>query len=228
MTKEAKQFLCNNPELVKQIAVSFASEFRHDTESANSCWELFVKNEKPEPPSQRNLVESIIRKYPKTDDCELQTLGELHEWQIDELKKLFAVIRKQVDDQCGNEYGTLTFIDRILNDESMVFQTTAFEMEEKGAGMFKEKWEQKIDYAFISDEIDKSIRKRHTYPPNATIELETTTNGKIRLKVDSIHAIWINPENTACSKIQVYDSIYYLQDDYDTIVAKLDKIAMNK
>lgn len=228
MTNEAKQFLYNNPELVKQISVAFASGFRHDTESTNSCWELFVKNEKPEPPSQRNLIESIIRKYPKTDDCELQTLGELHEWQITELKKLFDIIRKQVDSQCGNEYGTLTFIDKILNDESMVFETTAFEMEEKGAGMFKEKWEKKIDYAFISDAIDKSIKERHTYPPNATIELETTNNGKIRLKVDSIHAIWINPENTAYSKIQVCDSVYCLLDNYDTIVARLDKIAMNK
>ncbi len=33
-------------------------------------------------------LEEIIKKYPKTDDCELQTLGELHKWQIEEIKKL--------------------------------------------------------------------------------------------------------------------------------------------
>lgn len=34
-------------------------------------------------------IESIIKQWPKTDDCEFQTLGELREWQIKELKKLF-------------------------------------------------------------------------------------------------------------------------------------------
>ncbi len=33
-------------------------------------------------------IENIIRQYPKTDSCELQTLGELRDWQIVELNKL--------------------------------------------------------------------------------------------------------------------------------------------
>ena len=35
-------------------------------------------------------IENIIRQYPKTNDCEFQTLGELRNWQITELKKLFS------------------------------------------------------------------------------------------------------------------------------------------
>lgn len=34
-------------------------------------------------------IAAIIRQYPKTDSCEIQTLGELRDWQIAELKKLF-------------------------------------------------------------------------------------------------------------------------------------------
>ena len=33
-------------------------------------------------------IEKIISQYPKTDDCELQTLGELREWQIEQINKL--------------------------------------------------------------------------------------------------------------------------------------------
>lgn len=38
----------------------------------------------------RHRIEEIVKQYPKTDHCELQTLGELHRWQIDELMKLFG------------------------------------------------------------------------------------------------------------------------------------------
>ena len=31
-------------------------------------------------------LDNIIRQYPKTNDCELQTLGELRDWQIKELQ----------------------------------------------------------------------------------------------------------------------------------------------
>lgn len=33
-------------------------------------------------------IEQIINQYPKTDDCEFQTLGELRDWQINEIYKL--------------------------------------------------------------------------------------------------------------------------------------------
>ena len=32
-------------------------------------------------------IENIVCQYPKTDNCELQTLGELRAWQIEEFKK---------------------------------------------------------------------------------------------------------------------------------------------
>ena len=32
-------------------------------------------------------IEQIINTYPKTDDCELQTLKEVRAWQLSELKK---------------------------------------------------------------------------------------------------------------------------------------------
>lgn len=51
------------------------------------------------PPFPKNdsemTIENIIRQYPKTDDCELQTLGELREWQIKELNKLFELKIKE-------------------------------------------------------------------------------------------------------------------------------------
>ena len=33
-------------------------------------------------------IEQIINTYPKTDDCELQTLKEVREWQLSEIKPL--------------------------------------------------------------------------------------------------------------------------------------------
>ena len=40
-------------------------------------------------------IKNIIRQYPKTDGCELQTLGELNEWQIKELMNLFEELEKE-------------------------------------------------------------------------------------------------------------------------------------
>ena len=44
-------------------------------------------------------IEDIIKKYPKTDDCELQTLGELWNWQIAELEK---IVEYKVQQQVNN------------------------------------------------------------------------------------------------------------------------------
>lgn len=44
----------------------------------------------PFPTTDEELtIENIIRQYPKTDSCELQTLGELRDWQIEKLNLLF-------------------------------------------------------------------------------------------------------------------------------------------
>lgn len=42
-------------------------------------------------------IEQIINQYPKTDDCEFQTLGELREWQITELKKREQVFIDEIE-----------------------------------------------------------------------------------------------------------------------------------
>ena len=41
-------------------------------------------------------IEQIINTYPKTDDCELQTLKEVREWQISELKKREVSFAKEI------------------------------------------------------------------------------------------------------------------------------------
>lgn len=47
-------------------------------------------------------LEEIIKKYPKTDDCELQTLGELYEWQLFELKKFISDLLVQQKKLCSD------------------------------------------------------------------------------------------------------------------------------
>ncbi len=54
----------------------------------------------PFPSDEELTIENIIRQYPKTDSCELQTLAELREWQIEKLKLLFY--RKQLYGTTGN------------------------------------------------------------------------------------------------------------------------------
>lgn len=55
-----------------------------------------MKNKSEKYPSfpkdeDKKTLENIIRQYPKTNDCEIQTLGELRHWQITELNKLFSL-----------------------------------------------------------------------------------------------------------------------------------------
>jgi RNase P/RNase MRP subunit POP5 len=41
-------------------------------------------------------LEQIIKQYPKTDDCELQTLGQLHEWQLEQLRARDNYFAKEI------------------------------------------------------------------------------------------------------------------------------------
>lgn len=104
-TNNSDSQLINKLENIEKLIEEIA--FEKDTEEfenkigkeiANESEEIFEDrcknspfNKYPKFPKENDVktIENIIRQYPKTDDCELQTLGELRDWQIKELHKLF-------------------------------------------------------------------------------------------------------------------------------------------
>ena len=66
---------------------------------------MTTKTSYPSFPKEEDVktLENIIRQYPKTDSCELQTLGELRDWQIAELRKLITKLLKEQREICSKD-----------------------------------------------------------------------------------------------------------------------------
>jgi hypothetical protein len=48
-------------------------------------------------------LQKIIKTYPKTDNCELQTLAEVRDWQLSELEKLIYSLLNEQKKLCSDE-----------------------------------------------------------------------------------------------------------------------------
>lgn len=102
MTKDQKMAIVMNSKEI-QLAVKMLFCLMNDIEAENfvSCdfefpfnifsleFKRIEKHPKFPKEEDEKTIENIINQWPKTDNCEFQTLGELREWQIKELKKFF-------------------------------------------------------------------------------------------------------------------------------------------
>lgn len=94
-----------------------------------------MENKYPSFPKEedKKTIENIIRQYPKTNDCELQTLGELRDWQIKELKKLmennWISVKEKLPPPYGN--GIENFSHHVLVCRPSTIVVAYYEFEDK-------------------------------------------------------------------------------------------------